>query len=207
MSVMFLRLAFCNLHCSWCDTKYTWNWKHYDKMKEVHQMSNDEIVTQLNKGGVKNLVVSGGEPLLQQRELVTLFKLLKSLGWWIEVETNGTITPSSEMYELVDQFNCSPKLSNSGDDKKLRVREVALQSLAQSSKANFKFVVANQTDIQEVLEYVNTFNMTEVYLMPLGKTREELEQTRKLTQELSVRLGFKFSDRLHVVKFGGIRGV
>ena len=207
IEVMFLRLAFCNCHCVWCDTKHTWDWSHYDKTKEVHSMINEQIIAQLNQGGVKNLVISGGEPLLQQKQLVSLLYQLKSEGWWIEIETNGTITPSPEMYELVDQFNCSPKLSNSGDSKKLRIREKTLESLALSSKVNFKFVVANQTDINEVLEYVNTFKMTQVYLMPLGKTREELQRTRKQTQELSARFGFHFSDRLHVVKFGGIRGV
>lgn len=216
-AVMFLRLATCNLHCIWCDTPYTWNWegtpfaheKKFEYAKEVHEMTDDEIVTELERlsNGVKNLVISGGEPLIQQKQLVSLLRILKDRDWWIEVETNGTVKPSSEIYELVDQFNCSPKLSNSGDERRLRVRSQALESLSQSSKVYFKFVIASQQDIEEVLEYVNTFNMSRVYLMPLGQTPEELDQTRDQTRELCTRYGFEFSDRLHVIEFGGIRGV
>lgn len=170
-------------------------------------MEVSEVLSVLESSEVKSLVVSGGEPLLQQKELQTLFIALKAKGWWIEVETNGTMIPSSEMFELVDQFNCSPKLSNSGDTHKHRVRSKALEALAQSSKVHFKFVIASQKDIEEVFEYVDTFNMTSVYLMPLGKTREELNQTRSATKELCARFGFNFSDRLHVVEFDGVRGV
>ena len=40
---IFLRTAQCNLKCTWCDTKYTWDWKNFDYSKEVHEMSIDEI--------------------------------------------------------------------------------------------------------------------------------------------------------------------
>jgi len=206
-AVMFLRLALCNLRCVWCDTKYTWDWEHHDRTKEVHEMGVSEVFAQLEASGMKSVVVSGGEPLLQQKELVILFRMLKASGWWIEVETNGTMSPTPEIFELVDQFNCSPKLSNSGDSRKIRVRHVSLSNLSQSSKVWFKFVIASEQDLEEVQEYVNTYGLTQVFLMPLGKTREELDQTRTMTQELCARFGFQFSDRLHVIEFGGIRGV
>lgn len=218
ISVMFLRLSTCNLHCIWCDTPYTWNWvgspfahsEKFEYSKEVHEMTDDEIVAQLeqlNGDSVKSLVISGGEPLIQQKQLISLIRILKGKGWWIEVETNGTVLPTPEMFEAVDQFNCSPKLSNSGDREALRIRPLALTALVRSPKVFFKFVIATQADIDEVLEYVHTFNMSQVYLMPLGKTREELLQTREATLDLCARYGFSFSDRLHVIEFGGIRAV
>jgi organic radical activating enzyme len=121
------------------------------------------------------------------------------------VETNGTITPVAEMYELVDQFNCSPKLSNSGDRRESRVHNQALTSLTQNPKVFFKFVVSGESDIAEILEYTNAFSMSRVYLMPLGKTREELDKTRQLTEQLCKEYGFLFSDRLHILKFGNQR--
>jgi len=217
MPCLFLRLATCNLHCVWCDTPYTWNWigtkfahpDKFDPAKEIHEMSTTAIMDKLTElaKGVKALIISGGEPMIQQKQLFELLTELKRCGWWIEIETNGTIAPLPEVDALVDQFNCSPKLSNSGDERKLRIRSQALTKLAQNPKVYFKFVVANETDIREVFEYVDTYNMTRVYLMPLGKFPKELEQTRKMTQDLCERYGFDFSDRLHVVQFGGIRGV
>ena len=40
---IFLRTAQCNLKCTWCDTKYTWDWKNYDYAKEVKEMTMEEI--------------------------------------------------------------------------------------------------------------------------------------------------------------------
>lgn len=219
--VLFLRLSTCNLHCIWCDTPYTWNWegtkhahpKKFDKAKELHEMGYFEVISKLQtlgKDKVKSLVISGGEPLLQQDSLLPLLQTLHTYGWWIEIETNGTIAPRSEVIEVVNQFNCSPKLSNNvADSKTARVRPMALNTLTACEKVYFKFVVASDKDIEEITEYVQSFHMvpSRVYLMPLGMTREELEQTRDKTKKLASDFGYNFSDRLHVVQFGGIRAV
>ncbi len=220
LRVMFLRLSTCNLHCGWCDTPYTWNWigtdfshpKKFDPAKEIHEMNETQILTKLDDLGgeqIKALVVSGGEPLIQWKQLVLLLTFLKRRGWWIEIETNGTIAPSPEFDQYVDQYNCSPKLSNSGDKRELRVRPPAMVKLAENPKVFFKFVIATEQDVNEVLEYVQTFKIPaeHVYLMPLGMTREELELTRDRTKLLADSFGFNFSDRLHVIQFGGVRAV
>jgi len=62
---------------------------------------------------VRHLVITGGEPLLWLDELMPLLRMIKSLGWYVEVETNGTIPPNG-LVNYVDEFNVSPKLSNSG---------------------------------------------------------------------------------------------
>lgn len=207
--VMFLRLAYCNLSCTWCDTKYTWDFKQYDKLKEVHEMNNIFIVSQLFKGDCKALVISGGEPLLQQKELIPLLNTLRAMHYWVEIETNGTIKPDCGIVNLVDQFNCSPKLSNSGDSKQRRVKADALTTLSQLQKVYFKFVVSCEKDIEEVTEYVNTYSMTpsHVYLMPLGKTQEELSKTTDLVRTLAQKHHFVFSSRLHVELYGNKRAV
>lgn len=220
LRVLFLRLSTCNLHCVWCDTPYTWNWEgtdyahplKYDPAKEIHEMNEVQILLKLEELGgthTRALVVSGGEPLIQWKQLVGLLAHLKHREWWVEIETNGTIAPSEELDKYVDQYNCSPKLSNSGDERRLRVRPKALGVLVANPKVSFKFVVASEEDIPEVLEYVETYKMPaeRVYLMPLGKTREELELTREGTKELCEKYSFNFSDRLHVIQYGGVRGV
>lgn len=209
--VLFLRLSFCNLSCSWCDSKYSWDWKNYDKSKEVHEMSQENVVKKLQTLSVdiRALVVSGGEPLLQQKALVLLLQELKRNGWWVEIETNGTVIPNDEFLVLIDQINCSPKLANSGDSKQRRTKPESLIKLVGNSKTFFKFVVGNQTDLEEVWEYVKTYsiNPNRVYLMPLGKTKEELVLTTEMVKSLAKDHGFIFSSRLHIELWGMKRGV
>jgi 7-cyano-7-deazaguanosine (preQ0) biosynthesis protein QueE len=216
--VMFLRLAGCNLHCIWCDTPYTWNWvgtnfshpQKYDKAKEVVEMNNQEIISKLIALGgeeVKALVVSGGEPLIQQRQLIPLFKSLKLMGWWIEVETNGTIPPLDELIELADQINCSPKLANSDNEARIRIKGNAMRVLASTPKTYFKFVISSSEDEQEVEDYINNFELKQVYLMPLGMTKDQLNETRSKTQELVEKMGVMYSERIHITLLGGGRAI
>jgi len=57
---VFLRTAMCNLTCSWCDTKYTWDWKNYDYEKEVSEQSISMIKNQIISFEPKHLVITGG---------------------------------------------------------------------------------------------------------------------------------------------------
>lgn len=211
----FLRLSLCNLHCVWCDTPYTWNWEgtsfvHPSKFKkenEVHEMSDEEIISRIKEIDVKAIVISGGEPLLQQKSLVNVVRTLREMGYWVEIETNGTVTPTDEIIEVLNQINVSPKLANSGNDLRARKVPAALQKLSSCGKANFKFVVSTKDDIDEVRELVQEFSFTDVYLMPLGKTKEELALTTQWTRDVADDFGFNFSSRIHIISLGGGRGV
>lgn len=213
--VCFIRLALCNLYCVWCDTPYTWNWKgsdfehpeKFDKAMEVHSMTNEAIVDAVVKLGAKAIVISGGEPLAQIKDLVSLCVLLKKEGMWIEIETNGTIAPTMALDEVVDQYNCSPKLRNSKVLDSDRLKTKALIAFVDNPKTCFKFVVASEKDVEEAM---STFDCTEpdrIYLMPLGKTKEELIETTPVVKALAEKYGFHASPRLHVELFGGKRGV
>lgn len=213
--VAFLRLALCNLHCIWCDTPHTWNWigtsfahpDKYDKLKEVHEMRPFEVLDRLVQTGMNALVVSGGEPLLQQKQLLPLLYELKKLGWWVEVETNGTVPLRSEFIELIDQVNCSPKLANSLDPLKLRLRETTLMSLANNGKVNFKFVVQTPEDLHEVLELINQFKFREVRLMPECRTREELADKEMWLKPIAEAQGLIYCTRLSILQVETQRGV
>lgn len=215
LSVIFIRLAGCNLACNWCDTPYAWNYKgskHSHPIKfsakdEIHLTSVLDIVEKITETNVKNIVISGGEPLLQQDSLVPLLFYLYKSNYWIEIETNGTITPTDEVIEYVDQFNCSPKLSNSGGDVKQRIVSDALQKLSLSGKTNFKFVVAKKSDIDEIIYLTSLFQMKEVYLMAEGKTKEEQVQNSEYVEKMAHDYHFSFSPRLHILRFNTKRGV
>jgi len=215
--VSFVRTAQCNLQCVWCDTPYTWNWigtnfehvsnQKFDKKDEVHYMSADQIFGRLQELGPKSIVISGGEPLIQHRQLTFLLEMLKVDNYWVEVETNGTVYPNERFLELVDQINCSPKLANSKNTAIKREKPEVLFKLAQHPKVNFKFVVSSANDVEEIQYFVRTYKMKEVYLMPLGMTVPELNKTTNLTKIICEHQGFHFSDRIHITKLGGGRGV
>lgn len=222
--VMFLRLVGCNLYCIWCDTPYTWNWlgskfKHREKFlqtAETKLMDTEEVLrflfqNNIDKGGntIKSLVISGGEPLIQYKALIPLITKLKKNDWWIEIETNGTIFPTVEFISLVDQINCSPKLSNSNVELKHRYKLETLKQLAALEKTYFKFVISSHEDIMEIKQMIlNTGIPNErVFLMPLGINAGQLDKTRELTKNLAEELKVLFSDRQHIVLMGGKRGV
>ena len=75
--VVFLRTALCNLKCSWCDTKYTWDWDNYDYSKEVRELSINHVMEQIQQFDIKHLVITGGEPLMQADDLAELLSFLK----------------------------------------------------------------------------------------------------------------------------------
>ena len=113
-NVVFLRTALCNLKCSWCDTKYTWDWDNFDYSKEVKELSINRVKEEIEQFNIKHLVITGGEPMMQADDLVELLSFLKP-DFYVEVETNGTIVPNKMLTDLVDQWNVSPKTSNSNN--------------------------------------------------------------------------------------------
>lgn len=213
---VFLRLSLCNLHCHWCDTPYTWNWKktpweHQDGVKfskadQIIELTPAEITPLISRYQCDRLVLTGGEPLLQQKELTELVKLLPEIPF-IEVETNGTQLPDDNFISLPTQFNVSPKLSNSGMPEDLRLSFEALHLLSSLPTAIFKFVVCNQNDLKEIQSLQQKLNLSpnRIFLMPEGRDPETL-QTRSLwLADICRDQGYRFSPRLHVLLWGNER--
>ena len=217
---VFLRLSLCNLHCVWCDTPFTWNWEgspwpHQDKRKyskEEHllTLSCEEIAPILEQTASTGdrLVITGGEPLLQQEEIVTLLQNLPKSFSAVEVETNGTQLPSPSLDTLITQYNVSPKLSNSLNSEELRLPEAPLEFFADSPKAFFKFVILADQDLAEVHHLATRFGIPahRILLMPEGRTREALDKNRARVAEACLAGGFRLTDRLHVQLWGDQRG-
>ena len=99
--VGFLRLANCNLACSWCDTPYSWDWKRYDKSAETTEMDLADIANTIKTWNVPRVIITGGEPLMQQEEIYKLIVMCPDIKF--DIETNGTITPLLTLSDLVDR--------------------------------------------------------------------------------------------------------
>ncbi len=217
---VFLRLQECNLHCGrdgvgWrCDTPYTWDRSLEAYWTEPRGASikslSDEIVSSwenqidaIEMG--PNLVVSGGEPLLQQAGIIKLIASLPS-NWHVEIETNGTIVPKASLKNV--QFNCSPKLTSSGNDLRARRRPQALQAIAAMPDSWFKFVVARPQDadeIREVMAIANGGDFGRVILMAEGVSVEKLNRNEDLVASIARELGCMAGARNHIYWYGDKR--
>ncbi len=204
---IFLRTAQCNLKCTWCDTKYTWDWKNYDFSKEVKEMTIDEVKDAIAELEIKHLVITGGEPLLQQGDLADLLSFLKP-DFYVEVETNCTILPNKMLTDLIDQWNVSPKTKNSGNPLELCENNECYYFFANQENAFFKYVVENETDIPEIKKFVAKYKIPEkrVQLMTQASTKEEISIREKSISKLAKSHNFAFSPRLHVAMWGSQRG-
>ncbi len=180
---VFLRLGGCNLRCKWCDSKYTWN--------DQTPMTNDRILQKIKSYPCKHLVITGGEPLLQQDGLVELLKKLK--GYFIEIETNGSIPLKIGQY--VEHINCSPKLKNSKN------APYPLRIKPKNRKVIYKFVAQNKADIKEIRQYIVDNNIPghKVYLMPEGVNKKIVQERSKWIIEICKKEGYNFSLRMQIL--------
>jgi len=202
---VFVRTSGCNLRCAWCDTPYTsWN-------PEGTDMALDEILARVAEHPARNVVVTGGEPMIAPG-IVDLTEALKKLGLHITIETAGTVFAPV----ACDLMSISPKLSNStpsgqwaAQHERLRIQQNILHRLISSFEYQLKFVVRSPEDIAEILCLIGEIGAAreQVVLMPEGTERELLRERSLWLVELAKAHGFRFTPRLHVELWGNRRGV
>jgi organic radical activating enzyme len=216
MPVAFMRLSRCNLACVWCDTAYTWHFEGDDRphrdgvafARKSNQVTldEDEVAARILSLGQDRLVITGGEPLLQAPALARLLELLPNIA--VEVETNGTTKATSRLDIRIDQFNVSPKLAHSGNPADLALLPERLDAYATDPRAWFKFVIAEPSDVEEVLALRDRYRFRpgHVFLMPEGTDSETIRTREKWLAPLCLEHSFRLSDRLHIHLFGDTRG-
>jgi len=183
---IFLRLSGCHLRCTWCDSKFTW------EMMSGKEMSTKEIIKEIKKYPAKHLIITGGEPLIQQSGLKELLTELK--GYFVEMETSGSL--KSHLDDFIDQYNCSPKMKNSGN------KTFNLEKFPQE-KTYYKFVVSEEKDLQEIMAL--KLPKDRIILMPEGTKKSELNKRSKWLIEICKQENFRFSPRLHINIWGNKR--
>lgn len=145
----FLRLSKCNLNCDFCDTES----RDEGEVMSVEDVKN-ALLDEFDKHNTDFLVITGGEPTLQYKELRELLPLLDGK-CEIQFESNGTSheNPIEEVYYVI-----SPKTD----------KENVYKRYLQYGNVFFKFVIENQTDIDFVLELLEKYEKpaNEVYLQP-----------------------------------------
>ncbi|WP_188817775.1 7-carboxy-7-deazaguanine synthase QueE [Novosphingobium indicum] len=216
----FVRLSRCNLACQWCDTAYTWRFEgdnrpHRDEAafeRKANQITLDEaeVAERIATLAPDRLVITGGEPLLQGAALARMVAELNALrpGMHVEIETNGTVAPHPALDPLVHQFNVSPKLAHSGNPADLALIPERLTAWAAESRAVFKFVVAQQPDLDEVRALQERYAIPgeRLFLMPEGRSSAILRERSAWLADFCAQSGWRFTDRLHIHLWGDTRG-
>lgn len=210
---IFIRLAGCNLHCSWCDTPYAINPNNslsIDSSFLVELFTKNNWFKLLGKQGNTDLVITGGEPMLQQHGIVELLQEFNAHNVLptTSMESNGTIPiQHSELVNLIDTMTVSPKLANSGMSLQARYKPEVLRDYIRAfTETNFKFVIYREEDLREVI--VDFFlpldlHPSNIWLMPAGRTQAELAGRVGMVVELCKDYGFNYSPRLHIDIWNG----
>ena len=205
---VFFRTSYCNLRCIWCDTPYT-SWQPEDK-----DISVEDAVTAILAYNCPQVVITGGAPFMQAKELTRLCQQLGQQGQHITIETNGTLFQQVE----ADLLSISPKLANSNPatsnhhfqpHQRLRINQPVLRQFLDYYNCQLKFVVETEPDLVEIQQLQQEMQIpsSTIVLMPQGISRDQIQDKQNWMVEICKQHGYRYSPRLHVDIWGDQRGI
>jgi 7-carboxy-7-deazaguanine synthase len=213
---VFMRMAMCNLTCigfasedspNGCDSFVSWSVKNKKTFAEVFEMLEaNNYIEHLRNNAI--LKLTGGEPLIQEKQLLKFIEAFKEKYNFIpriDFETNATLIPSEHWRTIYKAtFTTSPKLSSNGDpEEKTYKPEVLKWHVTYGS--GFKFVITSDKDIEEIWrKYVNDYEginipLHRIWFMPCCGSREEHVQNAPAVAEYAKAMHVNFSPRLQLL--------
>ena len=168
---VFVRFTGCNLRCSYCDTMWA-----NEPGCPYEDMSPAQICDYVRSTEIKNVTLTGGEPLLQKDmgELIGL--LIKECGVRVEIETNGAVDlrPFSELPEGRPVFTMDYKLPSSGCEDRMIMENFSVLE----AEDTVKFVSGSPADLEragEIIEKYGLLDRCHVYFSPVFDRIEPVE--------------------------------
>lgn len=151
---IFIRLAGCNLNCSYCDTKYAL------KANMGTKMTIDEIVNKIQKYNCKNITLTGGEPLIH-KNVDQLIDRLVDDGYKVNIETNGAVDITPYLGRCL--ITMDYKLPSSEMEKYMKLDN--LEKLGESDVLKF---VTSESDFDKIEEILSNYKIKSyIYLSPV----------------------------------------
>lgn len=194
-----------------CDSTSQWLWRGEDK--EFDYLINrwkEEGVYDYIKDGSVHIIWTGGEPTIKGHQE----SIVNFTNYWLsryldrndvkpfyEIETNGTVVIDEPLFTMIDQINCSPKLSNSGMTEKQRINPDAIKRIMEHNNYQFKFVISTEDDVKELFrDFVEPFNipLKNVVCMPGLDDATDFEERTRFCLEMAKKYRFRGLTRLHI---------
>ena len=179
---IFIRLTYCNLRCSYCDSEYTFY--------EGADMSIDEILNKIKNYSCKLVEVTGGEPLVQ-KGCIDLLQKLVDLDYKVLLETSGSLTIKDVPKEVINiiDFKCP-----SSNMKKKNLWE-NINYLKVDDEV--KFVIGNREDYEWAKNKIKKYNLTNTCKVLMSPIYKEIEPKMITEWILEDNLNIRFQVQLH----------
>jgi 7-carboxy-7-deazaguanine synthase len=197
-----------------CDSTSQWLWRGENKDFQylIDQWKEQGIYDDI-RNGVIHIIWTGGEPTIKghQEAIVNFF------GYWAsqedgypslplknvfnEIETNGTVYIEKDLFNLIDQINCSPKLENSGQARNKRIVPEAIKRIMEHKNYQMKFVISTEEDIKEIFrDFVEPFNipLKNVVVMPGMDSQDQFHERTHFILEMAKKYKIRGLSRLHI---------
>ena len=230
---IFIRTGLCNFVCAGfnctrespqgetlvgCDSihavskKFKDTWDYYEDFNDI--VERVKSVMHPNSEIKQDIIITGGEPTLHWDNKVfqELLEYFVSRGHHVTIESNGSKNIEfTREYQHKIMFSLSVKLAVSGEPEKKRINIPALQNIIGNTTSYLKFVVSPESwedtekEIMSILKALPTY--VDVYLMPLGETRDLQMKNTQFVFEKCAQLGFSFSPRIHILAYNDLDGV
>ena len=200
-----------------CDSAPVWLHGEATPFQVLVDKFRQENIYDWVRTGRVHLIWTGGEPTMpiHQQNAVNFVNWFKKqeaapVSLYNEVETNGVHYMTNEFFYIINQINCSVKLSNSGMPASRRIKPDALNRIIQHKNYWFKFVISNESDMEEIIkDFIEPFNIDwkRVIVMPGLDNREQYHERTHFIMETAKKYGVIGLNRLHISGYGAVTGV
>ena len=180
---VFIRLTYCNLRCTYCDTEYAFY--------EGKDMSVQQVIDEIEKYKCKLVEITGGEPLVQVEECLELMKRLNDLDYEVMIETGGSLSIKEidSRVKIIMDLKCP----SSGMEKKNFYENVQYLK----STDELKFVIGNREDYEWSVEKLNKYHLQGKCEILFSVVFGELEPVDLVNWILEDKLDVRFQLQMH----------
>jgi 7-carboxy-7-deazaguanine synthase len=180
---VFIRLTYCNLRCTYCDTEYAFY--------EGKDMSVQQVIDEIEKYKCKLVEITGGEPLVQVEECLELMKRLNDLDYEVMIETGGSLSIKEidSRVKIIMDLKCP----SSGMEKKNLYENVQYLK----STDELKFVIGNREDYEWSVEKLNKYHLQGKCEILFSVVFGELEPVDLVNWILEDKLDVRFQLQMH----------
>jgi len=180
---VFVRLTFCNLRCTYCDTEYAFY--------EGKDMSVQLLIDEIEKYNCKLVEVTGGEPLVQIEECLELMKRLCDLGFEVMIETSGSLSIKDidQRVKIIMDLKCP----SSGMEKKNLNENIKYLKPTDE----LKFVIGNREDYDWTVEQIRKYNLQGKCEILFSVVFGKLEPVELVNWILEDKIDVRYQLQLH----------